>query len=938
MAPRTVALLGNAADRTLQALYRALGDQGIDATLTPLPTHSYDLVICLGISRWIEEADAVQLVAELCRLGDDILFAPLDLIAPAGNFASAAFARWAGLFLQHEFVYDAEFDPSFLVPGSVRLRRSSAPSAQILAAYSAQLWRHNQTRQAQRRLTADQSHLYAQLAAQANAVTQQLRHYRAKAERLERQFDALADQWNALHNSPGYAVLKQLQLARARLAPPHSRRERLLETFLGWIRIAGRRGIGGLWQHFRGELRWRTQAVSRQVDNRHRRGHSVEIRPEPPRPVVRAHQASVDIVVCVHNALDDVRRCLTSVVQKTGQPYRLILVDDGSDAPTRDFLADFARKQNAEHLRSNAATGYTLAANRGLRHSDADFVVLLNSDTIVTPSWLDRLIACADSQQRIGLVGPLSNTASWQSVPEVSLGDDWADNPLPLGMDVDDWGELIARRSARHYPPMPLLNGFCLMIRRAVLDEIGLFDEEHFGAGYGEENDYCLRAREAGWRLALADDVFIYHAQSRSYSHERRKQLSNRAADILARQHDPSIIADSVQYCRENPVLEGIRSRVALLPEREEWLERGRKRFGGHRLLFVLPIDGPGGGGNVIVCEGEAMRRMGVEVEIFNLHEYRSGFENAYPGLEIPTHYGSRNDVALLAQEYDAVIATWHESVEWLADVQRRGRYPIRGYYVQDYEPHFYPAESEDHRRAKASYRAFPDLRCFTKTEWNRQEVAGQVGVDCALVGTTVDVDCFRPRVRGDELRRTSRPLQVVAMVRPNSARRSPRLTMQMLRRLSHRFGAAVEITIFGTSFDDPGLAELPQDFDWRLAGVLDQRQMAWLLNQADIFADLSTYQAMGLTALEAMASGTAVIVPEQGGSRSFAAHEQNALVVDTHVETACWEALVRLVEEEGLRRHLQHQALRDTCRYYPERAAFTILDVLFAADSEKER
>ena len=83
---------------------------------------------------------------------------------------------------------------------------------------------------------------------------------------------------------------------------------------------------------------------------------------------------------------------------------------------------------------------------------------------------------------------------------------------------------------------MPFLNGFCLLIRRAVLEGVGLFDEANFGEGYGEENDYCLRARNAGWTLALADDTYIYHAQSRSYNPERRKNLSDRAG-VTCRQN-----------------------------------------------------------------------------------------------------------------------------------------------------------------------------------------------------------------------------------------------------------------------------------------------------------------------------------------------------------------------------------------------------------------
>jgi glycosyltransferase involved in cell wall biosynthesis len=157
---------------------------------------------------------------------------------------------------------------------------------------------------------------------------------------------------------------------------------------------------------------------------------------------------------------------------------------------------------------------------------------------------------------------------------------------------------------------------------------------------------------------------------------------------------------------------------------------------------------------------------------------------------------------------------------------------------------------------------------------------------------------------------------------------------MEILRKAAHRYGNQVEIVIFGVSLEDPGFAQLPQDFAWSLAGVLTQKQIASLLNEADIFVDFSSHQAMGLTALEAMACGAAVIVPARGGAASFARHEENSLIVDTASTEACWQAVQRLVEDYHLRSHLQRQALADVCQFFPERAAFHILATIFGVNA----
>ena len=117
------------------------------------------------------------------------------------------------------------------------------------------------------------------------------------------------------------------------------------------------------------------------------------------------------------------------------------------------------------------ARGYTFAANQGLRAATGGYVVLLNSDTIVTLGWVEKLVACAESDPAIGLVGPLSNTASWQSIPEIEEDGDWAINALPSGVTIADMGSLIARHASHGYPRMSFLNGllmFFMPSRRVI--------------------------------------------------------------------------------------------------------------------------------------------------------------------------------------------------------------------------------------------------------------------------------------------------------------------------------------------------------------------------------------------------------------------------------------------------------------------------------------
>ncbi len=478
-------------------------------------------------------------------------------------------------------------------------------------------------------------------------------------------------------------------------------------------------------------------------------------------PDVELHTQPADIIVCVHNALDDVSRCLESIAHQTHPPYHLILVDDGSAPATCEYLQRYVERnvysQSLQLIRNAKARGYTFAANQGMQASTCPYLVLLNSDTVVTPYWLDRLMACADSDERIGMVGPLSNTASWQSVPEIEYRGDWACNPLPLDMSVTQMAHRIAGSAPRSYPKLPFLNGFCLLIKRALQIEIGYFDEDVFGAGYGEENDYCLRAGKAGWILAVADDTYIYHAQSRSYSHERRKKLADRAGVALAQKHGDTLIQEGVDICRHHPMMQTTRIRVKSMLEPWQLIAQGQACWRGKKVCFVVSdtLSQLNGGILDIV---EVMQRMSVQVTLLNIyhHQDTSTVVNTAPHLRLI----NVNDPALIPQQLptqDIIIFTTHHSIAWITPLIEHSTALKFGYYIHSLEPYDYIAESLKYhglwrfrwwrrrvcgyyfrihsafRQAWLSY-YHPHIKRFCKTKQLQTEIQQLTGQRCGLM------------------------------------------------------------------------------------------------------------------------------------------------------------------------------------------------------------
>jgi GT2 family glycosyltransferase len=280
--------------------------------------------------------------------------------------------------------------------------------------------------------------------------------------------------------------------------------------------------------------------------------------------IIRAR--SIDIVVCVHNALDDVRVCLESVRSHLLENHSIIIVDDCSGEETRLYLESFTREsERVTLIRSDEPLRYTKAANTGLRASSADLVILLNSDTIVNADWALKLAEVAYSRPFTGIVGPISNAASSQSIPDTkSSATQTAINPLPEGRSIADIDTFLEEQTvAGIYPTVPLVHGFCFAVRREVFDKIGYLDEEHFPRGYGEENDFCFRAADAGFDLRIATHTFVFHAKSKSYPTEERIALMQESKQTLRALHSKERIISAIQSIENHPLLVTLREKAA---------------------------------------------------------------------------------------------------------------------------------------------------------------------------------------------------------------------------------------------------------------------------------------------------------------------------------------------------------------------------------------
>ncbi len=234
--------------------------------------------------------------------------------------------------------------------------------------------------------------------------------------------------------------------------------------------------------------------------------------------------AKVVVIIPVYKGYDETMCCLFSVlIARNDTPYALLVINDASpDHKLATKLESLAAIGCFELITHTQNQGFVKSVNEGMQHAAyaACDVVLLNADTQVYDGWLDRMHAALYRHPRTASVTPFSNNGELVSYPRIFHG-----NVAALEVSYATLDALAATANAGQSPELPTAVGFCMLMRREALTQIGWFDEDTFGRGYGEENDWCLRAADLGFRHVLAADIFVRHTGAVSFEGSKRREL-----------------------------------------------------------------------------------------------------------------------------------------------------------------------------------------------------------------------------------------------------------------------------------------------------------------------------------------------------------------------------------------------------------------------------
>jgi GT2 family glycosyltransferase/2-polyprenyl-3-methyl-5-hydroxy-6-metoxy-1,4-benzoquinol methylase len=598
--------------------------------------------------------------------------------------------------------------------------------------------------------------------------------------------------------------------------------------------------------------------------------------PEPPSPAPKLppslaprtqspsrQRPIVSIVMLTWNQKGLTEMCLRSLEISTKVPYELIVVDNGSTDGTVDFLKSYAaekvtdKQDNVKLIFNPENVGFARGNNQGLKEARGEYLVLLNNDTVLPNMWLERMLRRFYSDKKAGMVGPRSNYVKPRQFAQPEYSELAEFSKFAEGFYLKNQGKTTVTES---------LVGFCLTVKREVFAKIGLLEEDYTIGGY-EDDDLCIRARRAGYRLLIADDVYVHHFGNASFK-----------ANNL----------DIVSVAQQN---------------RGKFIDRwGLKP----RIAYMMRWTALSGGTLVAFRQINALVELGYEVRVVSL-EGKPGYFDLKAEVE---QVGAFETLPPL--DDDIVVVFSALDIPIIAP-KCRGKLV---HLCQGYESYHYGPTLDDVMAEKPQMDRYHSIPCarVVVSEHLKELFQTRFRQKTFLVPNWVDVG------RGAAQRTTwpgaLKDANVLFVGRPAVAKGFNDFAGAVRIVRSQHPGTVMHVAV---PFPPPASQEELEKLLGKPAVLhcgLSRTEMEELYRSADILVAPSWYEGFGLPALEAMACGTPVVTADNPGVREFCKDGENALVVPVAQARKLADAIRRLIEDEDLRIRLSKAGPGTALRY----------------------
>lgn len=545
-----------------------------------------------------------------------------------------------------------------------------------------------------------------------------------------------------------------------------------------------------------------------------------------------------DIIIPIYNSPEWVKMCVYALYKNTPDEYigKVILMNDNSDELTCNCIRNLEKKYpKIEVYKNENNLGFIKNVNRGMDKTTAEYILLLNTDCLVSKNTIPKLIDHMEKNKKIGLICPISSNAANLSydIPEhysyMQVNDLFYENFKGMNFDACT------------------VVGNCLMISRECMQKTGYLDEI-YGMGYGDETDYQFKAHEQGFEAKVAIDTYVYHKSEVSFgtSPEKQKRLDHNRAIFFERwgeQYNKKM----QEYVKNDPI-EYIKNNLKIDKKPEP------------NILFFLPdIHQKAGGVHVIVDIVNYLNINGYFANILTerIHEYKEIM------IFSPSFMKNIKEV-----NPKCIAGTIYPTIFFCETIAKHYNIPCVN-FMQGYEPCF--DNGEIYSWAELACKNSQNILAIS--EFLQKKCKEVFGKEAKVIPNSINTDLL---YNSDKQIKDKK--QVTFVFRDNFAKGDFILSeiLKLLTLKNYNFEINV-IYMREIMFPINNNENLKINF---YKGPLNRKEVSNILFKTDIFVDASLMEGFGLMALEAMAAGAVPVMSQSFGVDEYAEDNKNCFII----------------------------------------------------------
>lgn len=545
-----------------------------------------------------------------------------------------------------------------------------------------------------------------------------------------------------------------------------------------------------------------------------------------------------DIIIPIYNSPEWVKMCVYALYKNTPEEYigKVILMNDNSDELSCNCIENLKNKyKTIEVYKNETNLGFIKNVNKGMDKTTADYILLLNTDCLLSKNTIPKLIDHMEKNKKIGLICPISSNAA-------NLSYDIPENYSY--MQINDM--FYKQFKGKNFDACTVV-GNCLMISRECMEKTGYLDEA-YGMGYGDETDYQFKAHKQGFEAKVAIDTYVFHKSEVSFgtSPEKQKRLEHNREIFFSRWGE-EYNKKMQEYVKNDPI-EYINTHLKMEENPHP------------DVLFFLPdIHQNAGGVHMVVDIVNYLNINGYFANILTerIHEYKEIM------IFSPSFMKNIKDI-----EPKCIVGTIYPTIFFVETIAKHYNIPAVN-FMQGYEPCF--DNGEIYSWAELACRNSQNILAIS--QFLKEKCKTNFRKDATVIQNAINTDLIY-----NTNKKRKEKISITMDLR-NSFPKGDFLLNEILKKLTLK-DYNIEINVIyvkKTMFPINNNSNIKINY---YEGPLNRKEVSNILFNTDIFIDASLMEGFGLMSLEAMAAGAVPIVGESFGIDEYAKDNENSFII----------------------------------------------------------